>query len=75
VNKTSTSGEVGLVYNTKIEDVNLGVEIARTTTGIKEVLLNVSKVSDDVMLSLNLGKNWYQNTTSDVIGVNLKVRF
>ena len=75
VNKTSTSGEVGLAYNTKIEDVNLGVEIARTTTGIKEVLLNVSKVSDDVMLSLNLGKNWYQNTTSDVIGVNLKVRF
>jgi hypothetical protein len=55
--------------------VDLGIEIARTTTGIKEVLLNVSKVSDDVMLSLNLGKNWYQNTTSDVIGVNLKVRF
>jgi hypothetical protein len=27
------------------------------------------------MLSINLGKNWYQNTTSDVIGVNLKVRF
>ena len=75
VNKTSTSGEVGLAYNTKIEDVNLGVEIARTTTGIKEALLNVSKISDDVMLSVNLGKNWYQNTTSDVIGVNLKVRF
>jgi hypothetical protein len=73
--KTSTTGEVGLAYNTKIEDVNLGVEIARTTTGIKEVLLNVSKISDDVMLSVNLGKNWYQNTTSDVIGVNLKVRF
>ena len=75
VNKTSTTGEVGLAYNTKIEDVNLGVEIARTTTGIKEALLNVSKVSDDVILSVNLGKNWYQNTTSDVIGVNLKVRF
>ena len=75
VNKTSTTGEAGLAYNTKIEDVNLGVEIARTTTGIKEALLNVSKVSDDVMLSVNLGKNWYQNTTSDVIGVNLKVRF
>lgn len=75
VNKTSTSGEVGLSYNTKIEDINLGVEIARTTTGIKEALLNVSKISDDVMLSVNLGKNWYQNTTSDVIGVNLKVRF
>jgi hypothetical protein len=75
VNKTSTTGEVGLAYNTKIEDVNLGVEIARTTTGIKEALLNVSKVSDDVILSVNLGKNWYKNTTSDVIGVNLKVRF
>ena len=75
VKKTSTSGEVGVAYNVKIEDVNLGVELARTTTGIKEALLNVSKVSDDVMLSVNLGKNWYQNTTSDVIGVNLKVRF
>jgi hypothetical protein len=75
VNKTSTSGEMGLAYMVSVEDVNLGLEIAQTTTGIKEALFNVSKISGDVILSLNLGKNWYQNTTSDVAGVNLKVRF
>lgn len=75
VKKTSISGEVGVAYNQKIDDFTVGVEIARTTTGIKEALLNVSKITDDVMLSLNVGRNWYQNTTSNVIGANLKVRF
>ena len=75
VNKTSTSGEVGLAYNHKFDDVNVGVEVARTSLGLKEALLNVSKVTDDVMLSLNVGRNWYQNTTSNVFGANLKVLF
>lgn len=75
VNKTSTSGEIGLAYNHKFDDVNVGVEVARTTLGLKEALLNVSKVTDDVMLSLNVGRNWYQNTTSNVFGANLKVLF
>lgn len=75
VNKTSNSGEIGLAYSQKIEDFNVSLEVARTTAGIREAILGISKVSDDVMLSLNLGKNWYQNTTSNVIGANLKVRF
>ena len=74
-NKTTTSGEVGLAYNQTIEGMNVGVEVARTTTGIKEALLSVTKASDDIMLSLNVGRNWYQNTTSNVFGANLKVRF
>lgn len=74
-NKTSTSGEVGLAYNTMIEDFNLGMEVARTTTGIKEAALSISKTEDNIQVSLSAGRSWYQNTTSNVFGANLKVRF
>lgn len=74
-NKTSTSGELGLAYTHKIEDYSLGIEAARTTIGLKEVLLSVSKATDDVLLSVGVGKNWYNNTSSNVFGANLKVRF
>lgn len=75
VNDTSRSGEVGLSYSQKVDDVNVSVEVVRTTTSIKEAYLNVSKLSDNMLLSLNFGKNWINNTASNVIGANLKVSF
>jgi hypothetical protein len=75
VNKTGTTGEVGVAYTAKVYDATVTAEVARTTSGVKEATLNVSKIEDDVMFAIGLGKNWIDNTTSNVITANLKIRF
>lgn len=75
VNKTGTTGEVGLSHSAKVYDATVTTEIARTTAGVKEATLNVSKVEDNMMFTVGLGKNWIQNTTSNIVTANLKIKF
>lgn len=75
MNKTGTTGEVGLAYSAKVYDATVTTEVARTTAGVKEATLNVSKIEDNVMFTVGLGKNWIQNTTSNIITANLKIKF
>ena len=75
VNKTGTTGEVGVAYSAKVYDATVTTEIARTTAGVKEATLNVSKVEDNMMFTVGLGKNWIQNTTSNIVTANLKIKF
>lgn len=75
VNKTGTTGEVGVAYTAKVYDATVTTEIARTTAGVKEATVNVSKVEDNMMFTVGLGKNWIENTTSNIVTANLKIRF
>jgi hypothetical protein len=74
-NKTGTTGEVGVSYSAKVYDATVTTEFARTTTGLREATLNVSKIQDDLMFTVGLGKNWINNTTSNIVSANLKIKF
>lgn len=74
-NKTGTTGEVGVSYSQQVLDAKVSAEVARTTTGIKEAFLSVSKINDNVLVSVNVGRSWYQSTTSNIFGANVKVAF
>lgn len=75
IKKTGTAGEVGMSYSAKVYDALIITEIARTTAGVREVTLSASKFEDNIMFTVGLGKNWIQNTTSNIITANLKVSF
>lgn len=74
-NKTSTSGELGLSYSKKINDVTFNVETARTTTDIREVAVSISKKNDNALMTIGAGRNWISGTTSNIIGANIKITF
>lgn len=75
VNKTSATGELGLNYSKTFNDVSINAEVARTTTGIREASLSLTKKNDNVLITVGVGKNWIQGTTSDIVGANIKVTF
>jgi hypothetical protein len=74
-NTTGTTGEVGVSYSAKVYDTTVTTEFARTTSGVKEAILNVSKIEDNLMFTVGLGKNWINNTTSNIVSANLKIKF
>lgn len=73
--KVGTTGEVGLSYSQEILGAKASAEVARTSTGINEAFLSVSKVNNNTLISMNVGKNWYQSTTSNIFNINVKVAF
>jgi hypothetical protein len=74
-NTTGTTGEVGVSYSAKVYDATVTTEFARTTSGVKEAILNVSKTEDNLMFTIGLGKTWIDNTTSNIVSANLKIKF
>lgn len=72
---SKSSEEVGLNYTQKFDDIKVSTEVARNTIGIKQASLNLTKLSENVSVAVNLGRTWFDGVTNNTVGVNLKVRF
>jgi hypothetical protein len=75
VNTTKTTGEYGVSYGTKVFDGDLNLEVGETTDKIKEANLTLSKTDGNTTYAVLLGKNWINDTTSNIIGLNLRIKF
>jgi hypothetical protein len=72
---TQTIGEYGLQYSTEVLGSKVTAEAARTSNGITEANLSLSKAKGDVTYAVTAGKLWLNSTTSDMVGLNVKIKF
>jgi hypothetical protein len=72
---TKTIGEYGVQYSTDVLGGKVLTEVAKTTNGITEANLILSKADGDVTYYVYAGKNWLNSTTSNTLGLNVKVKF
>ena len=72
---TQTIGEYGLQYSAEVLGGKVTAEAAKTSNGITEANLSVSKAKGDVTYAVTAGKLWLNSTTSDMLGLNVKIKF
>jgi hypothetical protein len=72
---TQTIGEYGVQYSTDVFGGKVLTEVAKTSNGITEANLILSKADGDVTYYVYAGKSWLNSTTSNTLGLNVKVKF
>jgi hypothetical protein len=72
---TQTIGEYGVQYSADVLGGKVLTEVAKTSNGITEANLILSKADGDVTYYVYAGKSWLNSTTSNTLGLNVKVKF
>lgn len=74
-NTTKTISEVGLAYDAEVMGGNMNIEVAKASNDVREAILSLSKKDGNAIYGVSLGKMWINDTSTTMVGVNVKVSF
>ena len=74
--QTDRTGIYGLTYTKSVgEGITVDAEISRDTDKDRYVMLGVNKTTGDITFSVNAGRQWIANSTTDQVGFNVNWKF